>query len=100
MTPQQEVYAGLLDSSGNLDESKVKAYIEDTLNLQKEVSTVYESITKGLLSKCHYPAKTVLGIVAGLQKEVVDKKTVKEDMLNLLPDSGYRDLVREYFGNN
>lgn len=65
---------------------------------ESEVEKVYTHITKGLLTKAHYPAETVINVFDNLQKDMIDKNQVCEDMIQIVNDEGTKDLIREYFG--
>lgn len=88
----------LQKEDGSIDKDKLKEFIRETVKLRKSSSEVYEKITKGLLHDWHYPPETVLSIVENLQKNMVDKSKVCDDMLCLVQDEGTKQLVLEYFG--
>ena len=96
----QELFESLKTSNGDLDEIKVRDLTEKYVELQNNTSQVYETVTKGLLKDPNYNPDIVIHMYNLLQKELVSKKTVCEDMVHLVghQNTELKNLVLEYFG--
>lgn len=92
------IMSSLRDDNGNIKESELRRFIQDTVNLRTSVSTVYSELTKGLLLNWDYPPDTVISVFNNLQKNLVNKDVVYEDIIHLVHDEPTKQLIEEYFG--
>lgn len=92
------IYNSLCNINGSIDTVKLKQYIRDSVESQENASIVYETITRGLLKHSQYPAETVLSVYNEIQKNLIDKDKVCEDILQIVQDEDTKQLIAEYFG--
>ena len=92
------IYNSLCSTNGSIDPAKLRQYIRDSVESQENASIVYETITKGLLKHSQYSAETVLSVYNELQKNLINKGKVCEDILQIVQDEDTKQLIAEYFG--
>lgn len=99
---EQEViiFNSLHNEDGSINNTKLKQYIKDSVESQRNSSVVYETITKGLLNHSHYSSETVLSVYDTIQKNLIDKDKACEDILQIVSDEDTKQLIIEYFGSN
>lgn len=98
LNEEKTLYNNLCNSEGKIDELKLKEFIKEVLQMRDNVSGVYDFVTRGLLKKYHYNSEVVINIVKDLQKDLIDKNVICEDILNIVSDEGTKQLIQEYFG--
>lgn len=98
----QELFESLKNEAGNLDPAKVKELVEKHVELQKNATQVYETVTKGLFKDPSYNSSVIIHMYNLLQKDLVSKDTVCDDMIHLVgyQNTELKDLILEYFGKS
>lgn len=92
------IMSSLRDNNGGIKENELRKFIQDTVSLRTSVSTVYSELTKGLLVNWDYPPDTVISVFNNLQRNLVNKTAIYEDIIHLVHDESTKQLIEEYFG--
>lgn len=92
------LYDKIVTSKDTVDLKELKLLVRDYVEICDNVSTVYQSLTNGVLTKPHYPPDTVLGLIASIQKQTVPVQETFEDMLAIVGDDEFlKQSITEYF---
>lgn len=101
MTPEErqetlDWWEGIIyDPDGKLDEAQVLLELYDYQHLIEHASSVYWSITNGLLSKPTYHAKTVLAVHEEYLEEIL-KEAVVEALKRVEAGEDVQEVLDEY----